>query len=137
MKTKTSSVAEAVRLQQWGEQIKECQNRPAELKVDDWCRLHGITKSNYYYRLRRVRQAVLDCSAEKEPECTQCQGFVELPVPANSVSSMMPIKQTTSDGMTGSVVTAVIRGCNGISIDVFRDTTPEMLYTLMRALSHA
>lgn len=137
MKSKTSSVAEAVRLQQWSEQIRECQNRPAELKVDDWCRQHGITKANYYYRLRRVRQAVLNYSAEKEPECAELQGFVELPVPASSVSPMMPIKQTTSDGTNEDVVTAVIRGCNGISIDVFPETSPEMLYTLMRALSHA
>ena len=36
MNTQTSLVAEQVRLQQWAEQIKECQNRPADMKVDIW-----------------------------------------------------------------------------------------------------
>ena len=33
MNTQTSLVAEQVRLQQWAEQIKECQNRPSDMKV--------------------------------------------------------------------------------------------------------
>lgn len=60
MNTQTSLVAEQVRLQQWAEQIKECQNRPSDMKVDAWCSAHGITKANYYYRLRRVREACLE-----------------------------------------------------------------------------
>ena len=55
MNTQTSLVAEQVRLKQWAEQIKECQNRPADMKVDTWCTQNGLTKANYYYRLRRVR----------------------------------------------------------------------------------
>jgi len=48
------------RLQEWATQIKECQNRPQNImKVKDWCAAHGITKGNYYYRLRRVREACL------------------------------------------------------------------------------
>ena len=42
MNTQTSLVAEQVRLQQWAEQIKECQNRPSDMKVDAWCSAHGI-----------------------------------------------------------------------------------------------
>ena len=53
MNTQTSLVAEQIRLQQWADQIRDCQNRPADMKVDAWCREHGITKANYYYRLRR------------------------------------------------------------------------------------
>ena len=33
MNTQTSLVAEQVRLRQWAEQIKDCQNRPADMKV--------------------------------------------------------------------------------------------------------
>ena len=53
MNTQTSLVAEQIRLQQWADQIRDCQNRPSDMKVDAWCREHGITKANYYYRLRR------------------------------------------------------------------------------------
>lgn len=59
MNTQTSLVAEQVRLKQWAEQIKECQNRPADMKVDTWCTQNGLTKANYYYRLRRVWEACL------------------------------------------------------------------------------
>ncbi len=59
MNTQTSLVAEQIRLQQWADQIRDCQNRPSDMKVDAWCREHGITKANYYYRLRRVREACL------------------------------------------------------------------------------
>ena len=59
MKTKARLVAESVRLKQWSQQIRDCQNRPVGLTMDDWCRQQGITKANYYSRLRRVRQACL------------------------------------------------------------------------------
>lgn len=42
------------------EQIRDCQNCPSNMKVDAWCREHGLTKANYYYRLRRVREACLE-----------------------------------------------------------------------------
>lgn len=54
MSSQTSLVAEQVRLRQWAAQVQECQSRPADMKVETWCSEHGITKANYYYRLRRV-----------------------------------------------------------------------------------
>ena len=75
MSSQTSLVAEQVRLQQWAAQIQECQSRPADMKVETWCSEHGITKANYYYRLRRVRKACLEA-------CNPEPAFVELPIPA-------------------------------------------------------
>lgn len=69
MNTKARLVAESVRLKQWSEQIREYKNRPACLTLDDWCRQQGITKANYYYRLRRVRQTILNYSAEENSNC--------------------------------------------------------------------
>ena len=56
MATQTSLVAQQVRIRQWAEQIRECQNRPEGMDVSTWCKQNYITKANYYYRLRRVRQ---------------------------------------------------------------------------------
>ena len=78
MNTQTSLVAEQIRLQQWADQIRDCQNRPSDMKVDAWCREHGITKANYYYRLRRVREACLELY-DPSPS------FVELTAPAESL----------------------------------------------------
>lgn len=60
MSSETTTVATQYRLQEWAAQIRDCQNRPADMSVTDWCTRHGITKANYYYRLRRVRAAYLE-----------------------------------------------------------------------------
>lgn len=60
MKSTISLVASQYRLQEWAMQIQDCQSRPSTMKVEDWCKDNGITKSCYYYRLRKVRQACLD-----------------------------------------------------------------------------
>lgn len=58
MNSTTSMVATQYRLQEWTEQIKACQNRPDGMKIIDWCTQNDITKANYYYRLRKVREAL-------------------------------------------------------------------------------
>lgn len=60
MSSETSMVAVSFRLQEWAAQIRKCQNRPAGISVAGWCADNGITKTNYYYRLRRVRKACLE-----------------------------------------------------------------------------
>jgi hypothetical protein len=47
----------------------------AGMKVDTWCAQNGITKANYYYRLRRVREAYLSAAESNGTS------FVEMPVP--------------------------------------------------------
>ncbi len=52
--------------------VRDCQNRPQGMKIDEWCQLHDITKASYYWRLRKVREAYL-----KTADHTQT--FVEVP----------------------------------------------------------
>ena len=65
MSSETTIVAAQYRLQEWAAQIRDCQNRPEGMSIADWCSLHGITKPNYYYRLRQVRKACLAALPEK------------------------------------------------------------------------
>lgn len=51
MSSITTAVAADYRLQQWAQLVKECQNRPSDMTVEQWCDTKGISKSNYYYRL--------------------------------------------------------------------------------------
>lgn len=44
MNSTTSLVAKQYRLNQWAEQIRDCQNRPEGMAVTEWCSLHGITR---------------------------------------------------------------------------------------------
>lgn len=85
MKSQTSLVAQQTRLNQWAEQIRECNNRPQGMTVGDWCLENGITKANYYWRLRKVREALLTVA-----ETTSNSTFVELKEPE---VTFIPIKQ--------------------------------------------
>ncbi len=67
MSSETTMVAEQCRLQEWAAQIRDCQRRPAGMSVVSWCACHGITKANYYYRLRRVREACLESIPGENP----------------------------------------------------------------------
>ena len=71
MKSHTSLVAQQTRLSEWAEMIRNCQNRPQGMTIDEWCQLHDITKASYYWRLRKVREAVLETAK-------QTQTFVEV-----------------------------------------------------------
>ena len=45
-----------VMLKQWAEMV-QCRNESG-LTVSEWCRQNGINPKTYYYRLKRVRNAV-------------------------------------------------------------------------------
>ena len=120
MKSQTSLVAQQTRLSKWAEQIKDCQNRPQGMKIDEWCQLHGITKANYYWRLRKVREAFLE-TADIAP------AFVELPAP-------MPVEATTS---TTSKVVAILKGTNHLTMEITDQVSPSFLNTLLEAMNHA
>ena len=51
MSSITTAVAADYRLQQWAQLVKECQNRPSDMTVEQWCDTKGISKSNYYYKI--------------------------------------------------------------------------------------
>ena len=120
MKSQTSLVALKTRLSEWAEQIKECQNRPQGMKIDEWCQLHGITKANYYWRLRRVREAFLEAT-----DITPA--FVELPIPA---------KTETTVAVTSKVV-AILKGINQLTLEITDQASPSFLNSLLGAMDHA
>ena len=69
MSSITTAVAADYRLQQWAQLVKECQNRPSDMTVEQWCDTKGISKSNYYYRFRRIRKACLEHIPEDSLPC--------------------------------------------------------------------
>lgn len=121
MKSQTSLVAQQVRLSEWAEQIRECQNRPQGMKVDEWCAQQGITKANYYWRLRRVREAFLE-TKDISPS------FVEIPK-----ESLQAENHTSS---TVKIV-AVLKGNNDLSLEITDQASPTFLNTVFEALHHA
>lgn len=121
MGSQTSLVAKQCRIQSWAMQIKECQNRPGDMTIDEWCLQNNITRANYYYRLKCVRQACLD-SMESTP------AFVELPV--SEIKS-------TNECITSSNASAVIRGVNGLTIELHENASAEFMRNLIGAYTYA
>ena len=120
MKSQTSLIAQQTRLSEWAEQIKDCQNRPQGMKIDEWCQMHGITKANYYWRLRKVREAFLEV-ADITPT------FVELPAP-------MPAEATA---LTAPKVVAILKGTNHLTMEITDQASGSFLITLLEAMNHA
>ena len=129
MASQTSIVAKQVRLMEWAEQIRDCQNRPREMDVAAWCAQHGITKANYYYRLRRVREVCLE-----QVHGTAATAFVELPVSTTASAELPKIPQTVTSDDTVPLIR--IKNTKGLSADIFSGVSPEMLRHLIGAFSH-
>ena len=115
MKFKISLVATQVRMQQWAEQIRNCQNRPEDMDVATWCSQNGITKANYYYRLRRVREACLTTIQESETS------FVELPAPT---------VQNVEDECA-AIIAAILHSPNGFTLEISNHASAEFIRRLL------
>ena len=120
MKSHTSLVAQQTRLCEWAEQVKECQNRPQGMKIDEWSQIHGITKANYYWRLRKVREAFLE-TTDITP------AFVELTTP-------IPSEATVA---TTPKVVAILKGTNHLAMEITDQASPAFLNALLGAMNHA
>lgn len=120
MNSTTSLVAKQYRLNQWAEQIRDCQNRPEGMAVTEWCSLHGITKANYYYRLRQVRKACL----ETIPEEQLSQSIVPVP---------QEIMVPAAEAHPASLVDISV---NGFCVHVTENTSPELLTRVLKVAAH-
>ena len=121
MAEETSLIAQQIRLSQWAEQIRDCKNRLEGMDVATWCEQHNITKANYYYRLKRVRQMCLEQMTD-----TVQPAFVELPKP----------REKTEKSAT-EVPVMQIRNMQGLSAEIFSTVTPELLKCLIEAFGYA
>ncbi|MCR1842963.1 hypothetical protein [Murimonas intestini] len=101
MKSHTSLVAQQTRLSEWAELVRDCQNRPQGMKIDEWCHLHDIMKAWYYWRLRKVREAFL-ATADNTPD------FIEVPSSAIQPENIAPDHKTV----------ALIRGRNHLALEI-------------------
>lgn len=128
MASNESRIAAQVRLNQWALDIQACKNRPKDMTVEQWCEQHGITKANYYWRLKRVRQTLLD-----QLEVSENSGFVELTVPSPNT---LPGVQNTS-AVDSISTAAVLRIAGGISVEITENATSEFISKLIGAVSNA
>lgn len=120
MKSHTSLVAQQTRLSKWAELIRDCQNRPQGMKIDEWCQLHDITKASYYWRLRKVREAFLETT-------DNMQTFVEVPSSAIQSENMAAEHK----------IIAVFRGGNHLTLEITDQASDSFLNTLLGVMKNA
>lgn len=114
MNSNTSMIAREYRLQQWANEIRECQNRESHVTVKEWCNQHELTVANYYYHLREVRKACLKNIPEEH--ISQC---------------VVPV---STDFMTQSTPELDL-SIGNIQIHVTEQTSPELLQMVLKAAS--
>lgn len=129
MATQTSVMAQQVRIQQWAEQIRECQSRPKGMDVETWCAQNNLTKANYYYRLRRVREVCLE-----QFQTTENPTFVELPVPEKETVCAEPATESSFTEKAGPVLR--IKSNSGLCVEVFSDISPTLLRQVIENMNH-
>lgn len=121
MNSQTSLVARQVRLNEWAEQVRDCQNRPQGMSVDTWCELNNIKKPNYYWRLRKVREACLELATSQEPS------FVEVPITAEvNPVSIIPT-QTPA---------AILRLSNNANLEITNEASTDFLERIIKVIAH-
>lgn len=122
MRSKTSMIASNVRLNEWALQVQECMNRPKGMDVPTWCAEHGITKANYYYRLRRVREASLTTIEESIPT------FVDI--------SELSSQSNTPQLQVLDSIAAMINIVGGPEIHISNQASQAFLENLIGAINH-
>lgn len=116
MNSTTSLVARQYRLQQWADQIRECQNRSTGMSVKEWCGQHEITVANYYYRLKEVRKS-----------CLEHFSYDDIP------QSIVPVPVELTSGDSQSVSASILEvSINNICIHVTNETSPELLKMVLQ-----
>lgn len=120
MKSHTSLVAQQTRLSEWAELIRDCQSRPQGMKIDEWCRVHDITKASYYWRLRKVREAYLETA-------DHTQTFVEV-----SSSAIHPVNMASDHK-----IATVIRSENNLTLEIINQASDSFLNTLLGVIRDA
>lgn len=120
MKSETSLVATEVRLAEWARLVQECKNRPADMNINTWCSNHGLSRANYYYRLRKVREAFLQNTSEETAP------FVEISVAPDT----SPVKEVYTENVAATLV------LNGTTLQISDHASAGFLKNLLGALRY-
>ena len=117
-------VTRQFRLQQWAEALRD--HKESGLTVMEWCRLHNVSKYQFYYRQREVRKHAAQFLA-LQPVQADKPAFVEV---SHALRSQ-PAAPDTDPVL--SRVTACIRAGNA-DIFVSDETSEELLAKILRAV---
>lgn len=120
MKLRKSLVAQQIRLSEWTELVRDCQNRPQGIKIDEWRQLYVIIEASYYWRRWKVRETYFKI-------VEQIQIIVEV-----LSSTIHPANMTVE-----YKIAAVIRDRNNLILEITKQVSTSFLQTLLGVVSSA
>lgn len=115
---KVSLVKSTIKLEHWRQLIAECQS--SGMQVKQWCLQNNISKDQYYYWLRKVREITVDnlpISVNSLPDKTDNKSMlfkkleVQSPMSGLTPAVTIHLPQATvevPDGISQSTVEAVL-----------------------------
>lgn len=115
-------VKKELRQREWAEEIAECQS--SGMKIKDWCQMKGISCNTYYRRLRIVRTALLEQTAQTKQQI----------IPLSTVAALQRTEQKTMESPTIPAREKIVIRKNGFEIELPQDVSESMLLTLLRGL---
>lgn len=98
------------------------------MDVETWCAQNNLTKANYYYRLRRVREVYLEQFRETSPE------FIEISNPKPQIPEE---EKLSSSDSTGAIPVIKLTNPQGFSTEIFSNISAELLQLFIKGFSHA
>jgi len=120
------------KLARWAELLKDQQESP--LKLVDWLISNNISKDQYYYWKRKLKQTVFDTMVPST-------GFIELPIQPDSqeLGSVVPVAQVVQQPSTvvnsPEAMASISIGNAVISIN--GNASPDFLKTLIGVIANA
>lgn len=117
----------AYRLRQWAEAISN--RNQSGLTISEWCEKNGVSKYQYYYRLRAVRKAA---AAQLEPANTDSHPIFALLDPTACQGQSAP-HDTVSETSISSKVNVCIR-LNGAEILIADPVSGDLLNKVIKAV---
>ena len=98
------------------------------MDVETWCAQNNLTKANYYYRLRRVREVYLEQFQETSPE------FIEISNPKPQIPEE---EKLSSSDSTDAIPVIKLTNPQGFSAEIFSNILAELLQLFIKVFSHA
>ncbi len=123
-------ITHEVRLANWADIIKRCQERPEGQSAKQWIADNGINEKTYYYWQRRVRMELFE-KAVSLPAVASNQNditFAEVPAKSLNEACRYPASYTVPD--------AVIK-TNSVQIEINNSIAPSLLKKILEVVTNA
>ena len=126
---KTTTVKKRLRYQQWIDEVKDYNLRPAGMSTRTWCEQRGVKPSTFYGHLRHVQEMFLEQNPSTKTIEDQLSENITM-VSSNFVELPKPKVQNQSHGVAAIT-------CGNARIEISEDISEAFLLKLIGAISHA